>query len=103
MSRSPRSPSQKHALRAARRYRCGVQPHRRIGMRTLFVLIAEYPLLSTVAALALLGALSPFLLGAVLIRERQVGIVIKKFGSRSLPPDRKSTRLNSSHANISYA
>jgi uncharacterized membrane protein YqiK len=57
-------------------------------MRTLFVIIAEYPLLSTVAALALLGALSPFLLGAVLIRERQVGIVIKKFGSRSLPPGR---------------
>ena len=57
-------------------------------MRTLFVLIAEYPLLSTMAALALLGALSPFLLGAVLIRERQVGIVVKKFGSRLLPPGR---------------
>src|SRR5208337_2288196 len=28
----------------------------------------------------------PFLLGVVLIRERQVGIVVKKFGSRSLAP-----------------
>jgi uncharacterized membrane protein YqiK len=57
-------------------------------MRTLSLLIAEYPLLSTVIAVALLGALSPFLLGAVLIRERQVGIVVKKFGARSLPPGR---------------
>jgi len=29
-----------------------------------------------------------FLLGAVFIRERQVGIIVKKFGSRSLPPGR---------------
>jgi uncharacterized membrane protein YqiK len=57
-------------------------------MRTLFTLIAEYPLLSTAVAITVLGALSPFLLGAVLIRERQVGIVVKKFGSRSLPPGR---------------
>jgi uncharacterized membrane protein YqiK len=57
-------------------------------MRTLFTLIAEYPLLSAVVAIAVLGALSPFLLGAVLIRERQVGIVVKKFGSCSLPPGR---------------
>ncbi|HEV2209963.1 MAG TPA: SPFH domain-containing protein [Verrucomicrobiae bacterium] len=32
--------------------------------------------------------MSPTLLGAVLIRERQVGVVIKKFGARSLPPGR---------------
>src|SRR5882724_3482490 len=40
------------------------------------------------AALVLLILLSigPFVLGSVFIRERQVGIVIKKFGSRSLPP-----------------
>ena len=31
---------------------------------------------------------SPFLFGAVLIRERQVGIVVKKFGGHSLPPGR---------------
>jgi uncharacterized membrane protein YqiK len=30
----------------------------------------------------------PLLTGAVLIHERQVGIVIKKFGGRSLPPER---------------
>jgi hypothetical protein len=33
--------------------------------------------------LALFG---PFVLGAVLIQERQVGIVVKRFGGRSLPP-----------------
>ncbi len=36
----------------------------------------------------ILAWLSPILLGAVFIRERQVGIVVKKFGSRSLPPGR---------------
>src|SRR5437016_3701404 len=30
----------------------------------------------------------PFVLGAVLIQERQVGIVVKKFSSRGLPPGR---------------
>ncbi len=30
----------------------------------------------------------PFVLGSVLIRERQVGIVVKKFSMRSLPPGR---------------
>src|SRR5581483_4093827 len=34
----------------------------------------------------LLVAFGPFLLGLVLIRERQVGIVIKRFSSRSLGP-----------------
>jgi len=57
-------------------------------MRTLFMVIAQNPLLSGAAAIALLCALSPYLLGAVLIRERQVGIIIKKFGARSLPPGR---------------
>jgi uncharacterized membrane protein YqiK len=57
-------------------------------MRTLFMLIAEYPVLSGVVAIALLCVLSPYFLGAVLIRERQVGIVIKRFGARSLPPGR---------------
>ena len=28
----------------------------------------------------------PLVLGAVFIRERQVGVVVKKFGPRSLPP-----------------
>ena len=44
-------------------------------MRTLIMLVTQYPLLSAAAAIALLCGLSPYLLGAVLIRERQVGIV----------------------------
>jgi uncharacterized membrane protein YqiK len=40
------------------------------------------------AMLLALCALAPILLGAVLIHERQVGIVVKKFGGRSLPPGR---------------
>jgi uncharacterized membrane protein YqiK len=36
----------------------------------------------------LLLSIGPLVLGSVFIRERQVGIVIKKFGSRSLPPGR---------------
>jgi uncharacterized membrane protein YqiK len=52
------------------------------------MLVAQYPLLSGAVAIALLCVLSPYLLGAVLIRERQVGIVIKRFGARSLPPGR---------------
>ena len=41
-----------------------------------------------VGGLVFLLALGPFILGAVLIRERQVGVVIKKFGLRSLEPGR---------------
>jgi uncharacterized membrane protein YqiK len=36
----------------------------------------------------LLLSIGPLVLGAVFIRERQVGIVVKKFGSHSLPPGR---------------
>src|SRR5258707_15892655 len=39
----------------------------------------------------------------VSFRIIQVGPKIKLFGRRFLNRDRKSTRLNSSHANISYA
>jgi len=39
-----------------------------------------------IVTLVVLAWLSPLLLGAVFIRERQVGIVVKKFGARSLPP-----------------
>jgi uncharacterized membrane protein YqiK len=38
--------------------------------------------------LAVVAWLTPLLSGAVLIRERQVGVVVKKFGTRSLPPGR---------------
>src|SRR6266446_3651251 len=34
----------------------------------------------------LLVVLEPLVLGAVFIRERQVGVVVKKLGIRSLPP-----------------
>jgi len=33
-------------------------------------------------------SIGPLVLGTVFIRERQVGIVVKKFGARSLPPGR---------------
>lgn len=39
-----------------------------------------------VLILICLVLLGPFVLGAVLIQERQVGIVVKRFGGRSLPP-----------------
>jgi uncharacterized membrane protein YqiK len=39
-------------------------------------------------ALVVLLSLVPFLSGAVLIRERQVGVVVKKFGGQPLPPGR---------------
>jgi len=32
--------------------------------------------------------IGPFVLGAVLIQERQVGVVVKRFGTRALPPGR---------------
>ena len=39
----------------------------------------------TVVAVLIIG---PLVLGAVLIQERQVGIVVKRFGARALPPGR---------------
>src|SRR5262249_38305494 len=69
--------------------RCGVQPHRRTVMTTniLFALgwfgfdIAWYWI---ALALAVLTLLSSF----VLIRERQVGIVVKRFSSKTLEAGR---------------
>jgi uncharacterized membrane protein YqiK len=52
------------------------------------MLVSEHPVLSLLAMLLALCALAPIFLGAVLIHERQVGIVVKKFGGRSLPPRR---------------
>ena len=57
-------------------------------MRTIVMLVGEYPVLTGVAVALVLCALAPVFLGAVLIHERQVGIVVKKFGGRSLPPGR---------------
>src|SRR3989475_5911931 len=59
-----------------------------IDMRTFLMLVQEHPVLTGLATLVILAWLSPILLGAVFIRERQVGIVVKKFGARSLPPGR---------------
>ena len=55
-----------------------------IGMKMLFALVMEHPWLTGFAVLFVLGLLAPTLMGAVLIRERQVGVVVKKFGARSL-------------------
>jgi uncharacterized membrane protein YqiK len=57
-------------------------------MRMIVMLISEHAVLSGLVMLLGLCVLAPTLLGAVLIRERQVGIVVKKFGARSLPPGR---------------
>src|SRR5206468_11634495 len=59
-------------------------------MKTLFMLGALSPLqwgLATLITLFLFS-IGPLVLGTVFIRERQVGIVVKKFGTRSLPPGR---------------
>src|SRR5438552_6538996 len=57
-----------------------------IGMRTFLMMVQEHPVLTGLVTLVVLAWLSPILLGAVFIRERQVGIVVKKFATRSLPP-----------------
>lgn len=59
-------------------------------MKTLVLLGELAPLETGLAVILVLFLLSigPLVLGAVLIRERQVGIVIKKFGGGSLPPGR---------------
>src|SRR5882724_3977947 len=54
-------------------------------MKLVLTLIGEHPLLFTLILLCFVLGWLPVLLGAVLIRERQVGVVIKKFASRSLP------------------
>ena len=59
-------------------------------MKTLLMLIELDPIQIGLAILVLLClvALLPLLTGAVLIRERQVGIVVKKFGGGALQPGR---------------
>jgi len=57
-------------------------------MRTLFELALEHWVITAFITLFVLSLLASTLTGAVLIRERQVGIVVKKFGSNSLPPGR---------------
>jgi uncharacterized membrane protein YqiK len=57
-------------------------------MKTLLMLAWEHPVITGVIISAILAWLLPLLLGVAFIRERQVGIVIKKFGALSLPPGR---------------
>src|SRR5437588_9101304 len=59
-------------------------------MNTLVMLGMLSPPQVVIAVLLILFLLSigPLVLGTVFIRERQVGIVVKKFGVRSLPPGR---------------
>ena len=59
-------------------------------MQILVILSALTPLQLTLLAgsVLFLFALGPFILGAVLIHERQVGIVVKNFSARSLAPGR---------------
>src|SRR5262249_24432736 len=65
------------------------QPHRRMVMTAVLVFAAVSPLLLLpLGLLLLLLIVVPLVLGAVLIQERQVGIVVKRFGSRALAPGR---------------
>ena len=59
-------------------------------MKTMVLLFNLSPIQIGVGILGLLILISlvPFLMGAVLIRERQVGIVVKKFGGGDLQPGR---------------
>jgi uncharacterized membrane protein YqiK len=59
-------------------------------MNTMLISGILGPVEIGLAVLVIFGLLSigPLVLGAVLIRERQVGIVVKKFGGRALPPAR---------------
>src|SRR5258706_10865607 len=61
-----------------------------MGMKTLVMLATLSPVELALGALLILCLLSivPLVLGSVFIRERQVGVVVKKFGSRSLGPGR---------------
>jgi uncharacterized membrane protein YqiK len=60
-------------------------------MRTMVLLMGLSRVETWIAvslALVVLLSLVPFFSGAVLIRERQVGVVVKKFGGQPLPPGR---------------
>ena len=55
-------------------------------MKTLLLIAEQHPVLSLCFIFLTLCVMAPTLTGAVLIRERQVGVIVKKFGGRSLPP-----------------
>src|SRR4029079_16563751 len=54
------------------------------------LLLAEIPFFVTLARIVVLSVLIivPIVLGAVLIQETQVGVVVKRFGGTSLQPGR---------------
>src|SRR6185436_13366862 len=64
------------------------RPHRRWVMTALVTFGAISPLIvgSAVTVVLVLFLFGPLVLGSVLIRERQVGVVVKRFGSRALRP-----------------
>jgi uncharacterized membrane protein YqiK len=53
---------------------------------TTFGAISPLIVVSTAIVVLVVLLFGPLVLGSVLIRERQVGIVVKRFGIRSLPP-----------------
>src|SRR4051812_37867932 len=57
-------------------------------MNSIMFGMVSVPLVVTAGVLFGLLILSPSLLGIVVIREMQVGIVVKKFSSRNLAPGR---------------
>ncbi len=57
-------------------------------MTFVFSFLAEHWVLTGVALLVLLMIWAPLITGAVLISERQVGIVVKRWGGRALEPGR---------------
>src|SRR5580765_4333543 len=70
-----------------RRYKTTAQPYRRWVMTTMFMVIDVSVVIAAVVLLLIgLIAMGPLLFGTVLISERQVGIVVKRWGGRGLEP-----------------
>src|SRR5437773_10369014 len=63
--------------------------HRRLVMTTGIILGALSPVeLGLILCILMPIIIGPFVLGAVLIQARQVGVVVRGFGTRALPPGR---------------
>src|SRR3712207_8783065 len=63
-------------------------------------LLCEYCLVDVTGKLSMLGIFDQFAASRLPVQQPALFVVTRW---RSEPQDRKSTRLNSSHANISYA
>jgi uncharacterized membrane protein YqiK len=57
-------------------------------MNAIVILAAVSPAALGLTLFIVVLVIVPLVLGAVLIQERQVGIVVKRFGGRALPPER---------------